>query len=455
MDGTGPEADFERARLLAAQGRWDLAAERLQAVLGRDPDFAPAHALLAQAWLARGDPDAALRSAQQAVGLAPDMAFAHRGLAVVHLERGELDDALAAAERAIERAPGDADLHGLRAQVLLLEKRWPEALAAAEAGLRLDPEHTDCLNLRSVALVRLGRGAEARDTLDASLRHDPDNPYTHQARGFALLHAGDARAALHHFQEALRRDPTLDTARAGLVESLKARNPVYRLLLGWMLWLDRFSAGRQLQILFGVWLAQFVVGRSLRASGHEDAATVVGYAWLGVVLFTFCTNPLFNLLLLLHPVGRHALEPRARRDAVLLGGAVAACAGVLLHAWSGAAAWSRLGWPIGLLFLLPVAGIGLFGDGWGRRVLQVYCLAVVATFVWWAFWTERLLEEFSDAIRRDPALAATLLEQDPDWQDNRWLRQALLASIALSTWFVVLAPKGRPRRRARPGRPGR
>ena len=66
-----------------------------------------------------------------------------------------------------------------------------------------------------------------------SLAHDPENPYTHQARGFALLQQGDAKGALVHFQEALRRDPQSRGARAGLVEALKAQNPLYRVVLAW------------------------------------------------------------------------------------------------------------------------------------------------------------------------------------------------------------------------------
>ena len=444
------DARWQRAALLFDQQRWDLAVRELHALLAESPGHAHAHALLAQA-LARGDTlDEALAAARQAIALAPDADFAHGALAFVHWQRDELDDALAANARAIDLDPADAHHRVIRAQLLLLQRRWRDALAAADAGLALDPQHTDCLNLRALALMRLGRAAEATDTVDASLAREPDNPYTHQARGFALLHRGDARGALHHFQEALRRDPTLDGARMGLVEALKARNPLYRVVLAWFLWLERFAGPRQVAILIGVWFASRLASRSLAAAGHETAATVVSFSWLGFVLLTACAVPIFNLLLLLHPLGRHALERTARNDALLLGGTVLVLAAVALHAWLGDAAWSRRGWVFWLVFLLPVAGLGVFGPGWGRRVLQAFCVAAIAVWVWWCVRLEHLV---ADAVARAPAsVRADRAEQElapllAPVREHSALLGSLVLAVALSTWFVLLAPKGRRRRR--------
>lgn len=69
-------------------------------------------------------------------------------------------------------------------------------------------------------------------------------------------HQGDAKQVLTHCQEARRRDPTLAGARAGLVEALKARNPIYRMVLDWFLRLERFErfkSQRRLQIVISLW----------------------------------------------------------------------------------------------------------------------------------------------------------------------------------------------------------
>ena len=446
-----PQSHWQRATLLFQQQRWDLAATELRAVLTAMPDHASAHALLALTLVHQDQIAEAETEAQQAIACDPQLPFAHQVMATVRLQQKQYEPAAAAIQEAIQLDPHEAALYSTLGQIRLQQKRWQDALQAAERGLEIAPEDTDCLNLRSIALVRLGRRAEASDTLDASLAHDPDNPYTHQARGFALLHGGDAKGALHHFQEALRRDPTLESSRSGLVEALKARNPLYRLILGWFLWLDRFSSGRQLQIVIGLWLAARFGSRALTDAGYETAGDIVGFSWLGFVLLTACSVPLFNLLLLLHPLGRHALERGARNDAIVLGVCVTAGLGVGLHAWLGDSVWSQAGWPFWLLLPLPVAGIALFHPGWGRRTMQAFCIAVVVAFVWWAFQFQTIIDS-AMALDTDKTMAADVRDQRgaelvAEAKNTHRILGHLVTALVISSWFVLLAPKGRAQRR--------
>jgi tetratricopeptide (TPR) repeat protein len=442
------EASWNRALLLARQGRNDLAIEELRRVLTIEPEHVHGLTLLAQLLAERGEDREALDCAQRAIRLAPDLPIAHHALAVVHREGGRLDAAAGSANEAIRLSPDDADHHALLAQIRLNQKRWADALAAADAGLALDPQDTTCLNLRSVALVRLGRKREATDALDASLQHDPDNPYTHQARGFALLNRGDAAGALQHFREALRRDPTLDGARQGLVEAIKARNPLYRAVLAVILWLDRFSAGRQRQILVGAWLAMFLGSRLLDRTGNQGAATTLILVWFGAVMLLSCSVPLFNLLLLLHPIGRHALDTRPRRDALLFGGAIAMLLAVAIHAWFGDSAWSQIGWEWFVVFLLPVAGLGNFESGWARRALQVFCVAMLASISWWLVHFETLIatHRADRAAPQGGSANALVPKALPALQAHYGMFNTLLLLTVASTWFVLLAPKGHRRR---------
>lgn len=440
------EASWQRALLLFRQQRFDLAIRELRGLLASEPEASHAHALLAMALAHTDALDEAEAEAKRAIGLQPTSTFAHRAFASVLYERDRHDEAADAVRRAIELDPGDAELHALLAQVRCAQRRWGDALRAADAGLALDPHHTDCLNLRAIALSKLGRGAEATDSVDASLARDPDNPHTHQARGWALLHRGDPKGALHHFQEALRRDPTLEGARAGLVEALKARNPLYRLVLAWFLWLDGKSQRHQFAILIGAWLAAQVGSDALADAGHDTAALIVRLSWLGVVLLTACSVPIFNLLLLLHPIGRHALERQARHDALLLGAALAVGIGVALHAWFGDSWWAPRGRFFWLVFLLPVAGLGLFHPGWGRRVLQAFCAGAVGFWLWWC-WRMAALHAEGRALDAAGATATDTEAFLATLRGHAGLHSTLITACALSTWFVLLAPKGRPPRR--------
>lgn len=442
-----PDANWQRAVLLFQQSRWDLAIRELRGLLTLAPDHAPAHALLAMALAQTEALAEAETEARAAVGLQPESPFVHRALAVVHLARHREEDAARAVLQAIALAPDDADLHGLLAQIRCQQRRWPDALAAAERGLAVDPHDVDCLNLRSVALMKLGRSAEATDTVDAALAKDPDNPWTHQARGWALLHGGDPKGALHHFQEALRRDPSLDGARQGLVEALKARNPFYRVVLAWFLWLDGKSQGHQFAILIGAWLVARFGSRALLDAGYQTAGLVVSLSWFAVVLVTSCAVPIFNLLLLLHPLGRHALERQARTDALLLGATLAIGLGVGAWAWLGDGWWAPRGVWFWLVFLLPVAGIGLFHAGWGRRLVQAFCVVVLGCWLWWCWQTIALYAEGAamDAVGAPkPVVDEHLARTKPHLE----LHLVLVQACVYSTWIVLLLPKGRPRRRA-------
>ncbi|MFN3243942.1 MAG: tetratricopeptide repeat protein [Planctomycetota bacterium] len=428
------DAHWQRAALLYEQQRFELAEKELRALLAQDPDFAPAHALLAQVLAQTGDLDEALAAGKQAVTIDPELDFGFRAIAVVQMTRRDYKAAEEAIRIAIDLAPEDAEHRGTLAQILLLQSRWQAAITAADAGLAIDPQNTDCLNMRSVALTKLGRSDEAQADVKASLAHDPDNPYTHQARGFACLRQGQPKEALQHFQEALRRDPMLDGARAGLVEALRSHSPIYRAVLAPFVWLERFPPQRQTQVLIGAFVVAQIGRRSLAAAGYETAATVAAYSWLGVVLLTACVVPIFNLLLLLHPIGRHALDAFSKRHALMLGAALAVC----IAMWIGYAfevPWmhvSALPWTV---FLLPVAGLGAFFSGWGRWVQSATCVGVIAAWVIWAwlfqaYSAEPPIDEFSDEQ----------LEFLKGYRGN------LLLAAVLSTWFTLLAPKGHPPR---------
>ncbi len=450
------DALWQRATLLADQGRWDLAEREVQMLLAAAPDFAPGHALLALVLSERGRVVEAERAARTAITKDPEEAFAYRALAIVEVARHRLTEASEAVLRAIELEPTSADHRGLLAQVRFGQERWGDCVAAAEEGLALDPRDTDCLNLRALALTKLGRAKEANASVEASLAHDPENPYTHQAHAYALLHQGDAKGALRHFQEALRRDPTLDASRAGLVEAIKSQNPIYRLVLAPFIWMERFPPQRRTQLIIAVWFAAQLGTRSFKAAGQEQIATILSFSWLGVVLLTVCIVPIFNLLLLLHPVGRHALDPVSKKHAVLLGAVVVVTIGFLVAATVAPNRWLGESWLFWLLYLLPVAGLGVLHGGWARKVQIVICCALLLVWVYWSWLVLGLLVDISAAsgvaIPEGSAPAAPTIstERLADLRSRNDTSRAsyrfMVWGAALSTWFTMLAPAGRPER---------
>lgn len=306
-------AHLERGRLLLAQSRAADAEQEAILALGQQPDDPDALALLA---LCRSHLDrhpAALEAAQNAVGLAPDMPGLHYVHALILHRMDRDEDAFRAVGEALRLAPDDPDYFSLLASIELARRKWPAALAAAEQALAQNPEHVEAANLRAMALVRLGRKAEAMATVDYALQRAPEDALSHANQGWNCLHQNDPAKAQEHFREALRLSPDLEYAREGMLEALKARNPVYRVMLAYFLWMGRLSGKLQWAFLLGVFFGAKVI-RALAQAQPE--LTWFWWPLLGLfytfVYLSWTAQPMFNLLLRFNRFGRHVLSADQR-----------------------------------------------------------------------------------------------------------------------------------------------
>jgi tetratricopeptide (TPR) repeat protein len=216
-----------------------LHAEReLGQLLSTDPRHALAHALMAQAMLGQLRLNDAEYAAREAISSAPDEAFAHYAMSAVLRERRRFAEAVAAIQQAIALDPYSPNQFALLAQLRVDQREFSAALVAYYAA----------------AVVQ------------GALDKDPENAVTHANQGWTLLHRNDPKQALEHFREALRLDPTNDWARAGIVEAMKARNPIYRVILAYFLWMSRLSGQVQTAIVLGGWFGQRVLRQAAQSN---------------------------------------------------------------------------------------------------------------------------------------------------------------------------------------------
>jgi tetratricopeptide (TPR) repeat protein len=326
-------AHLERARLLLAQSRPADAEREVMLALAAEPNDASALALLALTRANQEKHDAALPPADEAVGLAPDSAYLHyvRAFVLHRLDRDE--EAFAGIQEALRLDPHDPNIFALLAGIQLGRRNWPAALEAAESALGIDPEHIQAANLRSMALVRLGRRAEAMQTVDSALQRDPDNAVSHANQGWNFLHRNNPKRAQEHFREALRLNPELEYAREGMLQALKARNPVYRGMLAYFLWISRVGRAMQWGFIVALWFGTRLVRE--RAVSSQDQSwiwwTLLALMY-GFVYLSWTAQPMFNLLLRVDRFGRHVLSHDQRIASNWFGACIAA-AGVSL-AWA-------------------------------------------------------------------------------------------------------------------------
>lgn len=302
------EAHYNRVTHLIGQSRFALAEAELRKALVDDPDGGDTHALLAICLAEQGKLTEAEEEANLAIGLAPDDSFSFYSLARVASEREHWNKAEKAIRQAIEIETDDEDQFSLLATILLNLNKFQQALEAAEEGLAIDPENVDCMNIRVLALRRLDRGEDVSQALDEALQQDPEDEMTHFNLGWSYIEDGDRDKALEHFREALRLDPEFDAAREGVLEVLRSRNPVYRWVLGHMLWMSKRKASTQWIIVIGILVAFITADR------YAGANAAVGM-WLQPLIYFVCgfalllwiPDPVFNLLLRFSPQGRTVL----------------------------------------------------------------------------------------------------------------------------------------------------
>lgn len=370
-------AHLHRGILNYEQNRLDLAEQELRQALLDDPHDPTAHAFLALCLVERERFNEATEEARLAIHVGPYSSTAHFALAFVLQNGNHLTEAKAAIQEAIRLLPEHAPYWGQLASIEMSRRDWSAALAAAESGLEQDPENDHCTNYRARALVKLGRRDDASAAIAASLSRNPDNAATHANMGWTLLHARDPRRALEHFREALRLEPNLEHARAGIVEAMKARNPIYRYLLMYFLWMSRLSRRAQWGVIIGL-----VFGRRLLAGLAESFPPIRPYVlpililYVVFMLLTWVGEPLFNMLLRFNRFGRLALS----KDQIRSANCFACFAGIGLgslgwYFWTGSTVILLLA-IVATAMSVPVAQIWKRPQGWPRRWLAVYTLVL-------------------------------------------------------------------------------
>jgi tetratricopeptide (TPR) repeat protein len=370
-------AQLDRALLLYRQNRFDLAEQEFRRVLGESPNDPTAHAFLGLCLAHQEKLDEAQREVEQAIVLAPAWAFTHSCRSQVLEHRRKFAEAEASAREAVRLEPLDADYWARLAAVLFRQEKWKDAYDSSMQGLEHDPENSGCMHLRTMALTKLGRQMEAVASVDAALRRDPDDALAHTNKGWALLHQGKPRAALEHFREALRIDPMSEFAKAGIVEALKARNPVYRWMLAYFLWMARLSNAAR----WGVVLGGYFGARMLRELARSNPAwgawiQPIIVVYIVFVLMTWFAYPFFNLLLRFNKFGWYALSRDQRAASNWFGACLAVFVSALVahFAWDAPASFVVAGVAVGLA--LPLVTLYSCDVGWPRQAMTSFAGAM-------------------------------------------------------------------------------
>ncbi len=327
---------YERARLLAEQGRYNLAMEEASAYLAEHPNSSRGHTLLSFCHSQKDEHQKAVDQAQQALGLAPDDDFCHFALARAHYYGSNLKEAEAAIATALNIDPDDPDYHAQAAMVFHEQRKFDKALNSAKTGLRLDPNNSTCRNMQVITLLETNGISEAEKIVDQALRLTPDSAFAHTAQGWVSLHHGKGAIAREAFREALRIKPDSQWARQGMMEALKAKNLFYRWVLRYDLWLKGLG-GKQRMLLIGV----LIFIPPLRG------------LYLLILIPGIAIKAIASLMLRFDPYGKLLLDSNENQERIPLW--------IVSLVWMSAAALGAYFKLISLLILITICGMGYLG----------------------------------------------------------------------------------------------
>ena len=366
------EAVMRRVELLLDQRRFGEARQMLMQGLADDPEQPLLNAFLAYCLRMEDRDEEALAPAQRALSHAPEWPFVHYVLALVYEGLGKPAQALDCIAQAIQLDPLDPSHFGFQAAVLFQTRKLHEAIAACEKGLAIDPEHAQCRGILTAAKNQLGRHGEVEHLVNESLRNNPQDAFAFANKGWSCLRQGDPKEAIRHFKEALRLEPELEWARQGALESLKARNFLYRGLLAFFFKMGTLPQGAQFAVMIGL----FVVFRVLRSIGQNNPelqpyVLPLVILYLGFCYATWVGMNLANCFLLFHPFGRLAMTRAEKRNALVLAGVLLAgviCIGIGIQR-NEIAIDSFLGLgAILIMGTLPLVGLQNAENPKGKRV---------------------------------------------------------------------------------------
>ncbi|MFC0030764.1 tetratricopeptide repeat protein [Micromonospora chaiyaphumensis] len=231
-DQSAADGYVQRAQLLAELGRYDEAAEELDAALSAHPGNPEALTMLARVHLAADRPAAALPAAEAAVAAAPGALspLVARGLALIDLGRWKA--AASTGDRILALGPADAYAQRSAAAILAGARNGQPALNAAWRGVELAPDTAQAHLVLGLVAARLELYDLAERAYREALRLDPEVAGAQHDVGVIRLEQRRYAQALEHLAGVAALEP--DARDAGRTVA----DGVHRLVLrgaGWSL----------------------------------------------------------------------------------------------------------------------------------------------------------------------------------------------------------------------------
>jgi F0F1-type ATP synthase assembly protein I len=153
------------------------------------------------------------------------------------------------------------------------------------------------------------------------LSRNPEDSHTHANAGWNALQKGDRKQAETHFLEALRLNAENEYARHGLIETFRARSPIYRAYLSYCFFMQRFTGAQQWAMVIGLLVVMNFSNKVFKGP-YEIIGIGVTFLYMLFVLWVHVARPVGNFLLAIDRRARRALRSSELREGLIVGGGV-------------------------------------------------------------------------------------------------------------------------------------
>jgi tetratricopeptide (TPR) repeat protein len=188
--------------------RYTQAADRVAALVEKDPGSSDALILRSRVRLAQDDTDAAEADLEKAVDLSPGSTYAYLHLSELYLKGRQTD-------KALERLHSLADKTNSKTAWMLIGiineqlKKFDAAQNAYETLLKIDPKFEPALNnLAYMYSEALGQPEKGYDLAKRARELAPDDPNAADTLGWIQFRKGDYLGALPLIQESAEKEPS-------------------------------------------------------------------------------------------------------------------------------------------------------------------------------------------------------------------------------------------------------
>lgn len=368
---------LNKVNILIQQHKYDEAERIIKDLLSFEPNNVYLLSLFAEVNLQLNQINIAENVIKNAIGIAPEEPHLFYIKSRIEAHKKLFEEAEFSIKQAIALNPFDADYFAMLAHYKLTAKSFQEALDIANKALEIDPENVFAINTRSTALIKLNKSDEAFNTIEGALRQDPNNSYTHANYGWGLLEKGNPKKALEHFKESLKNDPNSSYAQSGMIEALKATNPIYRLFLKYSFWMSNLTSKYQWAMLIGFYFSFKILSNiAINNEALQPFLTPIIILLAVVAFSTWVIQPISNLFLRFNKYGNVLLSKKEKISSSFVAASVAfAALGLILYMIFREERFLSIV-VVGLAMMLPLSV--MFSPSKYKYVLMIYTILLAS-----------------------------------------------------------------------------